>query len=126
MTALGMGATPQPAPEPSAAGTAGTIEPRAAAPAASTSRQGRAPSRPMLESAQRPSGANGVWLEFNGARWYADGAATSFSPDRFEPVGLYRGFPVYRDKATADERDLGAGRDRRTARSLREALSPSG
>ena len=101
MTALGMGATPQPAPELSAAGTAGTFEPRAASPAASPSRQGRAPSRPTLESAQRPSGANGVWLEFNGARWYADGAATSFSPDRFEPVGLYRGFPVYRDKVTA-------------------------
>jgi len=66
-----------------------------------TSRQDRAPSRPSLESARRPSGANGVWLEFNGARWYADGAAASFSPDRFEPVGLYRGFPVYLDKATA-------------------------
>jgi len=35
MTALGMGATPQPAPELSAAGTAGTFEPRAASPAAS-------------------------------------------------------------------------------------------
>ena len=101
MTALGMGATPQPAPELSAAGTAGTFEPRAAASAVGTSRQDRAPSRPSLESARRPSGANGVWLEFNGARWYADGAATSFSPDRFEPVGLYRGFPVYRDKVTA-------------------------
>ena len=22
----------------------------------------------------------------------------SFSPDRFEPIGEYRGFPVYRDK----------------------------
>ena len=31
----------------------------------------------------------------------ADGPATSFSPDRFEPVGDYRGFPVYRDKTAA-------------------------
>jgi hypothetical protein len=101
MTTLGTGVTLQPAPVPSAVGSAGMFEPRAAASAANTSRQGRAPSRPILESARRPSGANGVWLEFNGARWYADGAATSFSPDRFEPVGLYRGFPVYRDKAAA-------------------------
>jgi hypothetical protein len=54
--------------------------------------------RTLIESIPRPSGANGVWLEFNGARWYADGPATSFSPDRFVPVGEYRGFPVYRDK----------------------------
>jgi hypothetical protein len=39
---------------------------------------------------------NGVWLEFNGARWYAEGAAAPFSPDRFEPIGDYRGFAVYR------------------------------
>ena len=42
---------------------------------------------------------NGVWLEFDGRRWYSNGPAVSFSPDRFEPVGEYRGFPVYRDKA---------------------------
>jgi hypothetical protein len=39
---------------------------------------------------------NGVWLEFNGTRWYADGASAPFSPDRFEPIGDYRGFTVYR------------------------------
>jgi hypothetical protein len=42
---------------------------------------------------------NGVWLQFDGGRWYSSGPAVSFSPDRFEPVGEYRGFPVYRDKA---------------------------
>jgi hypothetical protein len=41
---------------------------------------------------------NGVWLEFEGARWYSDGTAVPFSPDRFEPIGDYRGFPVYRDR----------------------------
>ena len=39
-----------------------------------------------------------MWLEFDGARWYADGPAATFSPDRFEPVGDYRGFAVYRDR----------------------------
>jgi hypothetical protein len=56
------------------------------------------PRRSLLESIPSPSASNGVWLEFNGARWYADGPAMTFSPDRFEPVGAYRGFPVYRDK----------------------------
>ena len=93
-----------PAPEPSAVGTAGTFEPRAAAPVGMAGIERRTPARPKLaDSAQRPSGPNGVWLDFNGARWYADGAATSFAPDRFEPVGQYRGFPVYRDKAAANE-----------------------
>jgi hypothetical protein len=57
--------------------------------------------RPRLSripSIAQPSAANGVWLEFEGARWYADGPAATFSPDRFEPVGDYRGFPVYRDR----------------------------
>ena len=55
--------------------------------------------RPLIESIPAPSAtSNGVWLEFNGARWYLDGPAATFSPDRFEPVGEYRGFAVYRDK----------------------------
>jgi len=59
--------------------------------------RGRA-GRSLIESIPRPAATNGVWLEFDGARWYSAGPATSFSPDRFEPVGEYRGFPVYRDK----------------------------
>jgi len=55
--------------------------------------------RPLIESIPAPSPTNnGVWLEFNGARWYLDGPAATFTPDRFEPVGEYRGFAVYRDK----------------------------
>jgi hypothetical protein len=45
-----------------------------------------------------PSGDNGVWLEFEGSRWYSDGPAAMLTPDRFEPIGEYHGFPVYRDK----------------------------
>jgi hypothetical protein len=58
------------------------------------------PRRTSIESIPRPSATNGVWLEFDGARWYADGPAATFSPDRFEPIGEYRGFPVYRDKTS--------------------------
>jgi hypothetical protein len=61
-----------------------------------------ATTRTVMQSIPRPSTNNGVWLEFNNERWYAVGPATAFSPDRFEPLGEYRGFPVYRDKTRAD------------------------
>ena len=51
-----------------------------------------------VESIPAPVATSGVWLEFDGARWYADGASVPFSSDRFEPIGDYRGFPVYREK----------------------------
>src|SRR5438270_9652338 len=51
-----------------------------------------------IETIPRPRATNGVWLEFDGARWYSDGAATTYTPDRFSQIGEYRGFPVYRDR----------------------------
>jgi hypothetical protein len=75
-------------------GTTGTI--------VSSPARSAAPSRPqrtIVESIPRPRGPDGIWVAFNGARWYSDGAATSYSPDRFTQVGEYRGFPVYRDRA---------------------------
>jgi hypothetical protein len=79
-----------------AVGTGGTMVPRAVsgrAVLASRTRARRTVMTPVASDA-----TNGVWLEFNGARWYSNGSAESFSPDRFEPVGEYKGFPVYRDK----------------------------
>jgi hypothetical protein len=52
--------------------------------------------RTRVETITRPADNNGVWLDFNGARWYSAGAAVPFVPDRFTPIGEYRGFPVYR------------------------------
>ena len=74
--------------------------PTPAATAANTA--DRAPTRTLMQSIPRPSTNNGIWLEFDNARWYAVGPATAFSPDRFEPLGEYRGFPVYRDKTRTD------------------------
>jgi hypothetical protein len=51
-----------------------------------------------VESIPAPRATDGVWLEFDGSRWYADGAAVPLSADRFEPIGAYRGFAVYREK----------------------------
>ncbi len=51
-----------------------------------------------IESVPGPPGPNGVWLLYDGARWYSRGPATIFMADRFTRVGEYRGFPVYREK----------------------------
>ena len=86
-------------------GTSGSTVPRVASDSASTvlPRRVRA-QRTSIITAVRPSATgNGVWVEFNGARWYSNGSAVSFSPDRFQPAGEYRGFPVYRDTTGGDD-----------------------
>ena len=52
----------------------------------------------------QPDGNKGIWIEYEGARYYADGAAAVLSEARFTRIGNYRGFPVYRaaDDTTAD------------------------
>ena len=57
-----------------------------------------------VESIPRPRGTSGIWVEFNGARWYNDGAAQLYTPDRFVRAGDYRGFAVYRDRGRAADR----------------------
>jgi hypothetical protein len=58
----------------------------------------------ILTAVPHEGDTNGVWLEYNGARWFSSGPAVLFSPERFEQVGEDRGFPVYRDKnGNADE-----------------------
>jgi len=91
-----------PAPEERPVGTAGTIVPSAVGAMAMPRVPDRVrPTRTTLESIPpipRSRGVTGIWLEFNGDRWYSAGAAVPFVPDRFTPIGAYRGFPVYRDR----------------------------
>jgi hypothetical protein len=61
------------------------------------------PTPAHMESVARPSGPNGVWLEFNGSRWYSDGRAVAYSSDRFVKIGDYREFPVYRESTGTSE-----------------------
>jgi hypothetical protein len=72
--------TPAPPIAEALAGTAGhavaTREPRASA------------------SAQRPKGINGVWVEYDGRRWFSAGPA-QLMDDEFRQAGTYHGFPVY-------------------------------
>jgi hypothetical protein len=62
------------------------------------------PAPTVVESVRRPGEINGVWIEFDGARWYNDGAAVSYDPERFVPIGNHRGFPVYRERTSSANR----------------------
>lgn len=56
-----------------------------------------------LQTARRPVGLNGVFVQFENARWFASGPAVELRPERMTRRGEYRGFPVY---AENDRRDI--------------------
>jgi hypothetical protein len=78
-------------------GTVGTIVPRAVGSAPAASAERARPRRTAVESIPAPRSNAGIWIEFDGARWRSAGAAVSYRPDRFTPIGEYHGFPVYRN-----------------------------
>ncbi len=84
-----------------AIGTASMIVPSAPREAVPEAVADRVAPRPAGAAEIRtPRRTDGVWLEFQGRRWYSDGEAVSYSPDRFIPVGDYHGFPVYRENTS--------------------------
>jgi hypothetical protein len=82
---------------PAPIGTRGTLVPRPSD-ASAIPDGDRTHHTTIITPVRHAGDVNGVWLEYQGARWYSDGPAVPFTPDRFEPVGAYQGFPVYRDK----------------------------
>jgi hypothetical protein len=88
-------------PEPGTLGTSGvtalerpvSFSPTGSSPTDLSTRAAR------VESVPRPRSNGGVWIEYEGRRWYAAGAAESFVPDRFTRIGTSRGFPIYRAKS---------------------------
>lgn len=75
-------------PRAGTVGTAGAVLPG----------QTHAPARRGSRTALRPKGLNGMFIEFDHARWFNSGPATTLDPGRFTRVGDYRGFNVYRDR----------------------------
>jgi len=49
-----------------------------------------------IESIPPPHANDGIWIEFEGTRYYSAGPAVPYAPDRFKQIGDHRGFPVYR------------------------------
>ena len=54
--------------------------------------------RTRMQSLPAPRRNDGVWIQFDGTKYFSAGEATTFSADRFVQIGEYRGFPVYREK----------------------------
>ena len=73
-------AAPAPAEAPVAIGTAG--------------REPEGPVRPVT-TVLPPTGLNGIWIEFDGRRWYAEGRSIAYDAARLNEVGRYHGFTVY-------------------------------
>lgn len=49
-----------------------------------------------LVSARKPEGLDGIFIEYRDRRWFSSGPAVELEPARFERIGDYRGFLVYR------------------------------
>jgi hypothetical protein len=72
--------------------------PRAAEAPAPTSGTAAAPVGGRMRSAAKPEGLNGVFVTFDGRRWFSSGPAIERDAARLVRVGEYRGFPVYADR----------------------------
>lgn len=57
-----------------------------------------------IATLRQPESNDGVWIEFDGRRWLADGRAVPFVDGRFARIGDRSGHPVYRDSAAATDR----------------------
>ncbi len=54
--------------------------------------------------AKSPGSGEGIWIEFDGARWYSAGPAVTHTAGRFTLIGQAHGFPVYRDSTSTARR----------------------
>jgi hypothetical protein len=59
-------------------------------------RRSSSPARTIIATALRPESNRGIWISYDGARWYPAGKAVDYQPDQFVPIGMYFAFPVYR------------------------------
>jgi hypothetical protein len=55
------------------------------------------PDRTAVESILKPESNLGIWIEFQGAKYYSAGDAVTYSPNRFVKAGEYHKTPVYRE-----------------------------
>jgi hypothetical protein len=55
------------------------------------------PARPVT-TVIPPTGANAIWIEYDGRRWYAAKQSIAYNPSLLNEVGSYRGWTVYSPK----------------------------
>jgi hypothetical protein len=80
---------------PTSRGAAPTTEPGAVGTSGRTAAV--APPRPVT-SVNPPTGANTIWITFDGRRWVAAGNAIDYDASILEEIGSYQGWTVYRRK----------------------------
>jgi hypothetical protein len=73
--------------------------PAAAAPAAEP------PRHVSIMMIPAPTGDSGLWVEFNSTRWYHEGDSVTLEKDKFDQIGTYKDFSVYKQKG-ADDRTI--------------------
>jgi hypothetical protein len=66
------------------------------APIATSGRTPPAAPEGPVETAERPQGINGIWVTYEGQRWFAAGETMVLTEGHFSRIGTYHGFPVYR------------------------------
>lgn len=72
--------------------------PFVAAGAVMVSPPGRESSRAQALALPQRSAVEGLWIDFDNARWFSAGRAIDFDASRFERAGEHRGFPGYRER----------------------------
>lgn len=66
----------------------------AVGPAAVGTTGGSAPARPVT-TVLPPTGANAIWVEYQGQRWYGTGKSIAYDASKLNAVGSYYGWTVY-------------------------------
>ena len=79
------------------AAAAATVAAPAQPQAVGTSGRTAAPERPLpVTTVIPPTGANTIWIIFDGRRWYASGKAIEYEASALDEIGTYDGWTVYR------------------------------
>jgi hypothetical protein len=63
------------------------------------------PARPVT-TVIPPTGANTIWIEYDGRKWFAGGKAIEYDASRLNEVGSYRGWTVYALKGDRDAKTV--------------------
>jgi hypothetical protein len=92
-----IGSAPRPAPAPPTfAPMSTTANPPLTLSATGTASEATRPIRLMPQPIVRRADAqNGVFVEYDGARWFSSGPPAALDPTRFTRIGEVHGFPVY-------------------------------
>jgi len=53
---------------------------------------------PLVTTVIPPTGADAIWVNFDGTRWFAGGKAIDYNAATLEEIGTYHGWTVYRRK----------------------------